>query len=265
MNIQLWRWNWTTTGEKRPILERFKLVFEVIALIVGIFVGVCGAWCGYIAWQENRAANRLNVSNQLYAEDAKVYERLAQEPMLDAFWAEFPKDTNVVTVAHKQVWILVSTNDACIAHLCSTNSDPIPWTTIPEFVSKYIYGGEHFHTPLRDQLRKAYSFAEQILYEVDNAINARDQGFVKEEDFQTWAAYTDTLGKHPLFLTALAYAHDYGFLGESSCAFFKDRITSLEGATPLIQSIYPEMLTNEWATTNGLHKIGCRIKHVQGP
>ncbi len=247
-----WWNNWNST------LERIKLLLEIfflIGAIAGVFVGV---W----ALKENRNANRLTLANQLYAQDAKLYDFMAQDPCLHALWAEF-SDTNALATARKQVLILASTNNEQFSQFCTTNIDPLPWKTVGELYDRYVYRSEGFYDEKRIQLRKAYNFAENILYEVDNAYNAKNLKCLKEEDFQTWVAYTDALGMNPIFLTALQYGHDYAFLSEDSCSFFQERISSLHGASNLLQQIYPELLTNSWRkpyTGANSIGIGCRVR-----
>ena len=104
-------------------LERVKLRLEMLALAVGILVGIGGSVVGLIAWTESRNLNRLNVDLQQDNDETKLNEFLLNNPSLSGLWARFPNETNVPEVALKKILLLASADQDEYAKLCNEQAD----------------------------------------------------------------------------------------------------------------------------------------------
>lgn len=232
-------------------LEKIKLWLEVFALGFGILAGVAGSIIGVIVWTESRVANRLNIDTQQGTEETKLYEFLLADPSLSGLFAEFKGETNALSVAKKKILLLISTNDVEFSMLCKEPTNPVPWETVQELYD-HLWAGEGFYDEKRVRLRKAYNVMEWISGQVEYAFEADRRGRLAKDDFQSWVAYVDLLGTHPLFLASLQDEHDYDSPSKEYCVFLKQRILAQPHGRELLANIYSNMLDSAW-----VNSIGC--------
>jgi len=231
-------------------LEKIKLRLEVFALGFGILAGIAGSVIGIIAWTESREANRLNVDTQQGTEETKLYEFLLADPSLSGLFVEFKDETNVLSVAKEKILLLISTNDAEFSILCKEPTNPIPWQTVQELYD-HLWAGKGFYEEKRVRLRKAYNVMEWISGQVEYAFEANRHGQLAKGDFQSWVAYVDLLGTHPLFLASLQDEHDHDSPSKEYCAFLRQRILAQPHSRELLANIYSNMLDSGWINSVG--------------
>jgi hypothetical protein len=240
-------------------LEKVKLWFEIFALAVGIFVGIGGSIVGLIAWNESRSANRLNVDTQQGTEEAQLYGFLLKDPSLSGLFADFSDETNVLTVAHQKIYLLISTNNEEYLKLCSKQTDPMPWKTVQD-LNGYLWNSvgsnsgkdNGFYDDKRVRLRKAYYVVEWMYDQIEYSFDANRKGQLSDDDFQGWVGYLDELCTHPLFLAALQDEHDNDYPSKQYCVFVQKRILAQPEGHELLSNIYSNMLDPVW--TNSIER-----------
>jgi hypothetical protein len=235
-------------------LEKVKLRLEILALGVGIFVGIGGSVVGLIAWTESRNANRLNVDMQQDADETKLDEFLLDKDnsSLSGLWAKFPNETNALVVAQKQILLLISTDGNDFANLCS-QTNLIPLTA--QGLDDYVWDGGHFYDDRRVRLRKAYNVMEWIYDQIEYSFDANKRGQLNKGDFQDWTGYLDELCTHPLFLAVLQDDHDNDFPSKEYCELIRQRILDQPRGREILTGIYSNMLESTW-----IDSIGCGTK-----
>jgi hypothetical protein len=229
-------------------LERIKLRLEILALGVGILVGIGGSVVGLIAWTESRNANRLNVDTQQESDESKLYEFLLdkENSSLSGLWAMFPDETNALVVAQKKVLLLVSTNESDFAYLCGQTN---LMSLTAQGLNDYIWNGQHFYDNRRIRLRKAYNVMQWIYDQIEYSFDANQRGQLNKGDFSGWVGYLDELCTHPLFLAVLQDDHDNGLPSKEYCAFVRHTILAQPHGREILMGIYSNALDSAWITS----------------
>ncbi len=232
-------------------LEKIKLRLEMLALVVGILVGLGGSVVGLIAWTESRSLNRLNVDLQQDNDEIKLNDFLVNEPSLSALWAKFPGETNVQEVARKKILLVASANENEYSRLCadSASLDLTPLTV--QRLNDSIWAGNNFYDEKRIRLRRAYNVMRWISEQIEYAFDANQRKLLNSGDFQSWISKLDELCTHPLFLAVIQNEHDSNFPSPSYCDFVKQRILAQRQGPEILSLLYSNMLDASWANTVG--------------
>ena len=242
-------------NQTRSRLEKVKLWLEVFALGFGILAGIAGSIVGIVAWTESRAANRLNVDTQQGTEETQFYGFLLNDPSLSGLFADFPDETNVLTVAHQKILLLISTNTDEFSRLCTEQTNSMPWKTIQD-LNGYLWKGNGFYNNKRVRLRKAYFLMEWLYDQIEYSFDANRKGQLSDDDFQGWVGYLDEFCTHPLFLAALQDEHDNDYPSKQYCAFVQQRILAQPQGRELLSNIYSNMLDSAWI--NSIQRVTLR-------
>ena len=233
-------------------LDKIKLRLDMLALVVGILVGLGGSVVGLIAWTERRSLNRLNVDLQQDNDEIKLNEFLVNESSLSALWAKFPGETNVLEVARKKILLVASANENEYARLCADSAGLNLAPLTVQQLNDCIWARNNFYDETRIRLRRAYNVTRWISEQIEYAFDANQRMLLNSGDFQNWISKLDELCTHPLFLAVIQNEHDSNFPSPSYCDFVKQRILVQRQGPEILSLLYSNMLDAGWANTVGI-------------
>jgi hypothetical protein len=235
-----------------------KTWIELITNLVIAMSTAAGAVVGVMAYDEYRkanslaeGANRIAVSSQLNDKD-KAIAALAldkDKPHMDAIWVELPATLKGKQRADAQLEAIITAGQkAKIA------PGRLPkWTTLEE-LNTVMYSESAFRSADMRKLREVYLLSELILYTVNDAYQAAQEKMITPEQRDTFAAYLDDIGEHPLILSSIWYGHQGGFITKDFAAFLQQRLLKNAQAKQLAMQVYPELLADSWPRTVGTRK-----------
>lgn len=227
----------------KNILKEIKGVLEVLSSIALIIGAVAGVW----ALIEYSNSNMCNAEAIMVGMEDKAYEKVFNKSYLQAMFAQMPTDVDPFTGSHEILKLYLSPKE---------NNMSFTWKDIPDLYNK-LFQYEGFNNPDRVKLRYGYFLAENFLYLLDNSFVAHEYHLESDDDLETWFAYLDDIGQHPLFLRAIYCGHKFGYIEPEFASFIVERMKKSrksEQFKAILKSVYPDMLSDEWARQTGQYK-----------
>jgi hypothetical protein len=169
------------------------------------------------------------------------------KPHLEAFFASFPEDLSPEERAERRIKLLAG-----------NEYKTRKWKNVQD-LSCMLFEENDFANPTKEKLREAYSVAEEVLYLIDNAYDARRKGFITEKEYRTWWGYLDEVGDHPLFLAAVDYWHQMHYITPELASELRKKLLRPKArGRATLEKFYPQMLRPDWAKLTGEESfLGC--------
>ena len=222
---------------------------QAVAVAVGVLLTLGGLVVGIVALKEYRETNRVARAAQLQTVDREIAAICIEHPYLDAIWVVLSDELKGKKRA-----------DAMLAALYSPGSTNTPsnfptWNTVAEMEGT-LYGPTTFNDQGMERIRRAYLLCEAILYLVNDAFDAHCRRLITDDEMESFFAYLNDLGPHPLFLHAIWFGHRGGYIRPGFAKELRLRLLEEEQAAEMVKAIYPEMLDSNWCADRGGDK--CR-------
>lgn len=224
-------WKWKT----------IKGIIETTSILAGAAIGT-------FAFFEYRATNEIALLGQLQTIDREISNLQFNNPLLHALWV-YPPDS--LKGKDRADFYLKAFFDS--TSVASTKITGDTWKTVQDLES-ILWTQTNIHNEDIQNLRKAYNFAETILYLVASAIDYAERGQIKPEDEKMFVAYLGDIGTHPLFLEAVWYGHRGGYFSEKAAIRIQKEILKNEEAKKEASIIYKEILDKNWPYTIGKYR-----------
>jgi hypothetical protein len=209
-------------------------MINVLTSILNTIAIISGAIVAWIAVLQYRGQNQISMEKTLIDADSKIWQRIENEPELDAFFMEFDENVEPVSKAKLQLNALVP----------FLSSPDIPFSSITSF-ENWAWNEADFFSPTKTRLRAAYGLGESIIYVVSLAYDARQRKLLSEEDYRAWTTYIDTVGSHPMFLCGLFYWQKNGFASDGFFNEVRSRLLANESNRRTIMAIFPEFANGD--------------------
>jgi hypothetical protein len=235
------------SNPKRSIWEKIGIVIE---RIVAIFIAICtavGAYAGLMAYFEYKKTNDLELYKQIRDIDFHIQSRSLEHPEVDAAWVYLPDSIEGKRRADAQLNAIVSKD--------SKFSFP-SWKHVSE-LDGYLWSPKALQDKDAAKIRKVYTFIEEVLYLVCLVNDYEDYGRLGHDPANTYYAYLIDLGTHPLFLDALWYYHELGYMSPKNARKIQSLLIDgkdKEKNRSIIRAIYPELLNPDWVDKLGQNK-----------
>ncbi|MFH1061236.1 MAG: hypothetical protein V1797_21435 [Pseudomonadota bacterium] len=228
------------------VITYLKICFELITIAI-LFWG---------ALQAKRATNiyykqtKFQVARELGDRDNEIVEEIYRSSATSSFFAHYypmtPREC-----AHKRIHMICQ--DCC----------GVPdWNTIAE-LEAWLFDYREFSDKSKVELRKVFSLAQRILYLMVRAWSAKHEGLLDEDEYESWLTYIDIVGTHPLFLVAVYYWHDMGYLIPGLARDIRTRLLHGDKASfeeiEFIKIVYPEMVADDWVDKIGSVSVRDRM------
>lgn len=235
-----------------------KTWIELIAHLAIAISTVAGAVVGVMAYAEYRktnnlaeGSNRIAVYSQLNDKD-KAIAAVAldkDKPHMDAIWVELPTTLKGKQRADAQLEAIITAGTKAKR----TPAQLPKWATIEE-LNTVLYSKSAFRSADMQKLRDVFILSELILYTVNDAYQAAHEKMITPEQRDTFVAYLDDIGAHPLILCSIWYGHQGGFITKDFAAFIQQRLLKNAQVKQLAMQVYPELLADSWPKTVGARK-----------
>jgi hypothetical protein len=220
----------TNTMKENSLLKTIIDVVTCVFLVAGVVIG-------YLSYEEYKRSNIINQNSTLFTADREIYKPIENKPYLQAFFAQRSLNISAFDGSQKLLKLLLGKND----------NISFKWKNIPDLYDK-LYQLEGFNQPDRVRMRACFSMAQDILYLLENVYSLSENSEdLKDIDAETWFAYIEQIGGHPLFLAAIYEGHKYRYLTSDFAAFLAKRMIESKNIKPILESIYPDMLEMNWA------------------
>lgn len=234
--------------------EKHKLFLEYVKLVLEVlmFVVVCiGAYIGWNEYKDNnkasKDANSVSVLVKIDEAERKIYELAITYDYLNAFWAYFPEDMSAKDLAKARISLLMNDN-------INEDGNIYAWNDVRD-LEHIIFSCDSFCDDKLKRLRTAYNMAEQTLYIVESASNAKSKGIIGDDVYQSYISYVYDIGSHPLFLEAIYFGHETGFLPFEFAKELKKIYMTNKLNRETAELIYPDIIHDpDWAEKVGVNK-----------
>lgn len=198
----------------------------------------------YRQLRENTTTNQVAVRDQLYATENGLFEEERSEG-LSALWALLPAEIESAEYA-RTLLALVSSDSA------------VRRASAPEALFQAMMGAESFASPRRreatEPVRRLFLFVQSNVYHVHNAFDYRQDGVIREAEWETWNGLIAEMNSHPVLLMTIWHGHTNRYFSRKFGLFLRESICSDARRGPAVQSrncefahqFYPEMFTESW-------------------
>lgn len=220
-------------------------IFQVVLLIIGTKVAFMGYEAASKALNFYETANTLSRKTQLENTDRQIVMLGFEHPFLDSIWAVPPDNLQGKARADYQLEAIWDIN--------GQSNDTVPeWKNMSDLESM-LYSPGTYGNDKYIQLRNSYTALEMILYLISDAYEARmsDHLNITQNHAETYYAYINDIGDHPLFLEALWFGHKGGYITENFAIFIKEQLLKDLDRKNNISEIYSDLLKTEWVSKIG--------------
>lgn len=253
-----------STSKVFRVVELTFLGFMLVVTSIGVYIA-SQALSSY--QKQNRLteaqseltnkSNEVSLTSQLDGLEQRIYNLILTHDYLNGFWAYFPNETNQDKLFQKKLIVF------CSQAQCAKPGFNIPVKSIEQLES-WLYDGDTINDCCKKELRVAYSLSEIILYTVATAHNAYSKGVIGEDIWHTYSPYIEDAGSNPLFLDALYYGHEKGYITTQYAKYLQDRLRANDDTRAMIEYCYSEMLDSNWAgKIDELHNVQANRSNIR--
>jgi hypothetical protein len=234
---------------------KVEITTEMISMSISIltfFVYVIGAIIAYkaVTVYKNQAGElnkqtAIQIDLSLRSAWNEISQLIVQYPYLVAFFADFPEDEEPsLKLAHQQINLFLETGTF------------EGWTTSEDLMIRLYEPTHDYHSVSKTKLRGAYHISEQLLYLLHDAYGAYKSKIITAENYETWIAFIDGIGFHPIFLSAVQFGHSGGYITKDFAKHLKERLLRSDTNRKAIEILYSDMLRDDWLERLGKQQYG---------
>lgn len=219
-------------------------------IVIAVFSVLSAAILAFAAYEAYRAANiyeeqtRFQVRDGLIKFDRDILSGARAVAWRESFYVELPDGGNSRERAEIRLRLMLK------------DVQQMPsWEDIPS-LSRWLWEPQDFYAEVKVRTREAYAQAEDLLYLLNNVYDAYATGFIAPGEYRTWMSYLYENGQHPLFLVALHFWHQAGFLTEEFAAELRLHFLKSLSNRETAQAIFPTLLKDDWPKKVGEKYFG---------
>ncbi|HCA57869.1 MAG TPA: hypothetical protein DEP46_07805 [Blastocatellia bacterium] len=198
-----------------------------------------GVLIGWRALATYNDANRVMMRAQLQSVDREILGNIYQSGHLHSIWLTKKDGEGVLDYAKRRLKIIYDPMDMTQATVFDN------FTTV-DLMEELLYQESSYKQPKMLNVRSAYSICESMLYLLSDVHFANTSSLVDDEELETYFAYLNDIGTHPLFLHALWYAHRGGYLRPEFAKELRHRYSNNDELREAVSVMYPDILSRKW-------------------
>lgn len=221
--------------------EKWRFAMEILALTAAIVAGIVAAY----QLHASARANQLQAYAMLCADDAERSKAMSADAIAASIWINpsTSATNNLMKTRERIRASLLPSNDVCWRNILSDSNE---WHDMNVTnIHTMLWDKESFDSSNGVRLRIAYTEAENELGLIAKAFHAREMGVIDTRIWETWAAYIDELGGHPLFLTAIYEGRTHGYYTPEFLKEVVSRLVENKDICEVVTNIYPSISRSE--------------------
>jgi hypothetical protein len=204
---------------------------EVLLLLATIIVASCALF-------EYKQQNKLAAGKSLAEIEIEIAKHFFVTDCLNAMEVEPSGISDAKQIADVKLTTMLQCDEKGLQN--------IQWTDVPDLEHQILSSEKSYGKIKPSILRKGYLAADSYLAIVNEAFYAMKAKLLDPADYETYAAYIDRYGSHPLFLAAVHHWHKYKFLDPAYAGFVRQRLLNNPKHKATIHAIYPALENTEW-------------------